>query len=81
MTARLLIAALAVLIGSAAFPSAHAQPSSDPRIADLVQAGKVRVALGLGSPMLAMKNASTGEMRGPALDLANALAKRRGVKL
>jgi len=80
MNAGLVAAALAVLIGSVAFSAAHAQPP-DPRIADLVQAGKVRVALGLGSPVLAMKNASTGEVRGPALDLANALARKMGVKL
>ena len=59
----------------------HAQQSPDPRVADLVQAGKLRVALGLGSPVLAMKDPNTGELRGPALDLARALAKKIGVDL
>jgi ABC-type amino acid transport substrate-binding protein len=54
----------------------HAQRSTDPRIADLIQSGRLRVALGLGSPELAMKDANTGEVRGPALDLARALAEK-----
>jgi polar amino acid transport system substrate-binding protein len=59
----------------------HAQHSGDPRVADLVRAGKVRVAIGLGTPALAIKNATTGEIRRPALDLARALAVRIGVEL
>jgi len=58
-----------------------AQQRSDSRVADLVQAGKLRVGLGLGSPALAVKDAATGEVRGPALELARALAERIGVKL
>jgi polar amino acid transport system substrate-binding protein len=58
----------------------HAQPSGDPRVADLVRAGKVRVAIGLGTPALAIKNAATGETRGPAVDLGRALAARIGVE-
>lgn len=58
----------------------YAQQSIDPRIADLVQAGKVRVAIGLGSPVLGIKNAATGETRGPALDLGRALAARMGIE-
>ena len=57
------------------------QQSIDPRVADLVQSGKLRVALGLGSPALAMKDPKTGEVRGPALDLAHTLAKKIGVTL
>jgi polar amino acid transport system substrate-binding protein len=53
----------------------------DPRVADLIRAGRVRVALGLGSPALAMKDRSTGEVRGPALDLARALADHIGIEL
>jgi polar amino acid transport system substrate-binding protein len=58
----------------------HSQQSGDPRVADWVRAGKVRVAIGLGSPALAIKNATTGEMRGPAVDLGRALAARIGVE-
>jgi len=59
--------------------SVHAQKSGDPRVADWVRAGKVRVAIGLGTPALAIKNATTGEVRGPAVDLGRALAARIGV--
>ncbi|MCU1294068.1 MAG: amino acid transporter substrate-binding protein family [Bryobacterales bacterium] len=58
---------------------AYSQQSIDPRIADLVRTGKLRVAIGLGSPVLGIKNAQTGEIRGPALDLGRALAARMGV--
>ena len=53
----------------------------DQRIADLIQAGRLRVALGLGSPALAVKDERSGELRGPALDLAQALAARLGLTL
>jgi len=59
----------------------YAQQTSDPRVADIVRAGKLRVGLGLGSPALAVKNEATGEVRGPALDLARALAAKIGVEL
>jgi len=55
--------------------------SSDPRIADLAAAGKLRVGIGLGTPALALKNASTGETKGPALELARALAAGMGLPL
>jgi len=70
------IAALVLTIAVVSVLAAHAQQSTDPRIADLVQSGRLRVALGLGSPVLAMKDANSGDVRGPALDLAQALAKR-----
>jgi len=58
----------------------EAQQVPDPRVADLVQAGKVRVGLGLGSPPVAIKDPATGEVRGPAVDLGRALAARMGVE-
>ncbi len=60
--------------------AARAQ-SADPRIADLVQAGRVRVGLGLGNHAAAIKDPTTGEMHGMAVDLARALAARIGVAL
>src|SRR5471030_2809338 len=60
---------------------AEAQQTPDPRIADLVMAGKLRLGLGLGSPALAIKDPVTGEVRGPALDLARALAAKMGIEL
>jgi polar amino acid transport system substrate-binding protein len=58
-----------------------AQQATDSRIADLVQAGRVRVGLGLGTPALAIKDPATGQVRGPALELGRALAARMGIAL
>jgi polar amino acid transport system substrate-binding protein len=61
--------------------SCIAQQASDPRIADITRAGELRVGIGLGVLMQAIKNPATGELRGAALELAMALAARMGVKL
>src|SRR5205085_11296616 len=55
---------------------AQARPDADPRIADLVRAGAVRVAM---FPPQYTKHASTGEIGGWAVELARALAARMGV--
>jgi polar amino acid transport system substrate-binding protein len=73
--------ALRVALAPSAYPVASARQNSDPRIADLVQAGQIRVGLGLGNHAAAMKDPATGEMHGMASDLANALAARVGVPL
>ena len=79
MTAKHVIAALTFTVALVSALAAHAQQSTDPRVADLVQSGKLRAAL---EPLtLAMKDTNNGEVRGPALDLAQALAKKIGVKL
>ncbi len=57
----------------------NAQQAPDPRVADLVRAGRVRVGLGL-VPTFATKDPATGELRGVAVDLARALAARLGVE-
>jgi hypothetical protein len=63
---------------------AHTIPkANDPRVADLVQAGRLRVAL---FPPQYTKDAVSGELRGagpgPAfLDIARALAARIGVEV
>ena len=57
--------------------TAAGQQGSDPRVADLVRAGKVRV--GLFSSQFS-KDPTTGELRGVRPDLAHALAKRIGVQ-
>ena len=62
-------------------PQSQAQWSSDPRVADLVRAGKIRAGLGLGNHASAMKDPATGEMSGMAVDLSRALAARIGVIL
>ena len=76
---------LAIFVSVAGFfacaLAVHAQQAPDPRVADIVQSGKLRVGLGLGSPALALKDAKTGEVRGRALDLARALATKIRVQV
>lgn len=55
--------------------------TSDPRVADIVRAGKLRVGIGLANLGSAIKDPATGELRGIAADLARALAARIGVTL
>ena len=62
--APILILALGIGIGATEAQTAYAQQSTDPRVADLVRTGKLRVGIGLGSPSGAMKNPETGELRG-----------------
>jgi polar amino acid transport system substrate-binding protein len=59
-------------------PIAHAQQPPDQRVADLVRAGKVRVALFSGQYT---KDPVTGELKGVWADIARALAARIGVQL
>jgi polar amino acid transport system substrate-binding protein len=59
----------------------EAQQTSDPRIADLVRTGRLRVGIGLANLGSAIKDPATGELRGIAADLARALAARIGVAL
>jgi polar amino acid transport system substrate-binding protein len=60
---------------------AVAQTAPDSRVADLVQAGALRVGIGLGVLMQAVKDPATGELRGASLELARALAARIGIRL
>jgi polar amino acid transport system substrate-binding protein len=53
-----------------------AQQVSDPRIADIVRAGKLRVGVGLANLVSGVKDPATGELRGVAVDIARALAAR-----
>ena len=57
---------------------AYAQQAPDPRVADLVRAGKVRIALFSGQYT---KDPVTGELKGVWADVARALAARVGVQL
>jgi len=74
-----LFLATGIWMGPTGTQTAYAQQSKDPRVADLVRTGKLRVGLGIGSPSGAMKNPATGEYYGAAVDLARALAARIGV--
>src|SRR6266511_261370 len=58
----------------------NAQRSTDPRVSDLVQAGKLRAGLGVVAPHWAVKDKRTGELSGVAVDIARALATRIGVE-
>jgi len=55
-----------------------AQHSFDPRVADLVRAGRIRVAL---YPPQYAKDPVTGQLRGWTVELGRALAARIGVEL
>jgi polar amino acid transport system substrate-binding protein len=57
---------------------AAAQQTPDPRVADLVRAGKVRMAL---FPPQYTKDPDTGELKGVWADVARAFAARVGVEL
>src|SRR5581483_10540927 len=48
----------------------------DPRIADIVSTGKLRVGIGLANLVSGVKDPATGELRGVAADLGRALAGR-----
>src|SRR5580704_6824061 len=74
-----LIAVLALALGASG--TSFAQNSPDPRVADLVQSGMLRIGIGLGSSTTATRDPATGEVKGIALELGRALAARMGVKL
>ena len=57
---------------------AATQHAPDPRVADLVHAGEVRIALFVGQYT---KDPATGELRGVWADVARAFAARVGVRL
>ncbi len=73
-----LVSVLALALGGSG--TALAQTSPDPRVADLVQSGALRVGLGIGSLTTATRNPATGEVKGPALELGRALAGRIGIQ-
>ena len=72
-----IFACLVVTILSLDVDAATAQKAPDPRVADLLQAGKIRV--GLFSSQF-RKDAASGELRGVRPDMARALAARIGVQ-
>lgn len=69
---------LLVTVCLLAATSSHAQ--SGAAVADLKSSGKLRAGIGL-VPTFAVKDASTGELRGIAIELGRALAERIGVEL
>lgn len=68
---------LATLLGSCAItPMA---PSA--AVSDLAPSGRLRAAINFGNPILAARDASSGEARGVSVDLSRELARRLGVPL
>jgi len=50
-------------------------------VSDLAPTGRLRAAINFGNPVLASKDATTGEARGVSVDLSRELARRLGVPL
>ena len=80
MNRRNAITAGAAILLSPRVSSRAWSAASDPRIADLVKAGKIRAGLA-EAPIIATKDAATGELRGVAVDLSRELATQLGVEL
>jgi polar amino acid transport system substrate-binding protein len=77
------LCALLMMVMMAALPASAADAQRDPRVADIVRAGKIRVGLHL--PQF-IKDPATGEIRGTGtgaviVQVARALAERLGVGL
>jgi polar amino acid transport system substrate-binding protein len=79
-TALMLALTLALGISLGHIGILTAQQVPDLRVADLIQAGKLRAGLGVVAPHWAMQDPATGELRGVAVDLARALAARLGIE-
>jgi polar amino acid transport system substrate-binding protein len=73
---RKLVVALMALLASASISQAQ-ERTLDPRVADLVQTGKIRVGL---FPPQYTKDAATGELKGVWAEIARAFAARLGVQ-
>src|SRR5262245_58947669 len=72
-----IIAGTLLAITPSAVATARAQQTTDPRVADLVKAGKIRVGLFVSQ---FTKNAATNELTGVWAESARALAARIGVQ-
>jgi polar amino acid transport system substrate-binding protein len=71
-------AILAVLLSACSVPPV--QPSPDV-VAAQAPTGTLRAAINVGNPVLARRDAATGEARGVSVDLSRELARRLGVPL
>lgn len=80
---RPLICALAAVAVAAALGACAARPAASTPAhaagAALAPSGKLRAAINFGNPILATKDATTGEARGVSVDLARELGRRLGV--
>lgn len=81
-TAQLLLRTLSVLsltalLGGCSTPGSVSAPSAAV-VNELAPSGKLRAAINFGNPILATRDAATGEPRGVSVDLARELGKRIG---
>ena len=68
------LALMPLLVACSVAPTAPAAA-----VSDLAPTGKLRAAINFGNPILATRDAATGEPRGVSVDLSRELAKRLGV--
>lgn len=61
------------------FAACMTSPVPPDAVAQLAPTGALRAAINFGNPILAMKDAATGEPRGVSVDLSTELARRLGV--
>jgi polar amino acid transport system substrate-binding protein len=80
MTRTFSVAALACLVACLAACSTTPVPLSA-AVSALAPGGKLRAAINFGNPVLAAKDAATGEARGVSVDLSRELSRRLGVPL
>ena len=76
--AALLRAMLAACIATLLSCAAMTPPPAE-AIADLAPTGRLRAVINLGNPILARRDAATGQAAGVSVDLARELARRLGV--
>lgn len=62
---------------STLLPACASKPAAP--VAELAPGGKLKAAINFGNPILAVKDAATGEPKGVSVDLARELGKRLGV--
>ena len=70
------VVAASLLAVSAVFAAPSVTPEA---VAQLAPGGKLRAAINFGNPVLATRDATTGDARGVSVDLARELGKRLGV--
>lgn len=68
---------MGVLLMAAVLTACATRPAAP--VAELAPSGKLRAAINFGNPILATKDAATGERRGVSVDLARELGRRLGV--
>jgi polar amino acid transport system substrate-binding protein len=78
---RPLVGALGFLLVAATLAACASRPAAATAAArtELAPSGKLRAAINFGNPILASKDATTGEARGVSVDLARELGRRLGV--